>query len=65
MQGIFINKYFLFMVRSVCHVKRFHLGGKRFTYDEDVETEVRWWLRQQSENFYAAGFDAFVKRLDK
>jgi hypothetical protein len=23
------------------------------------------WLRQQSKDFYAAGFDAFVKRWDK
>jgi hypothetical protein len=23
------------------------------------------WLRQQSEDFYAAGFDALVKRCDK
>jgi hypothetical protein len=28
------------------------------------ETEVRKWLRQQSEDFYAAGFDAVVKRWD-
>jgi hypothetical protein len=33
--------------------------------DEEVETEVRKWLRQQSEDFYAAGFDALVKRWDK
>jgi hypothetical protein len=29
------------------------------------ETEVRKLLRQQSEDFYAAGFDALVKRWDK
>jgi hypothetical protein len=39
------------------------LGGKRFAYVEEVETEVQW-LRQQSKDFYAAGFDALVKRLD-
>jgi hypothetical protein len=27
--------------------------------------QVRKWLRQQSEDFYAVGFDALVKRLDK
>jgi hypothetical protein len=27
--------------------------------------EVRRWLRQQSKKFYAAGFDALVKRWDK
>jgi hypothetical protein len=42
-----------------------HLGGQRFTDDEKVEMEVRKWLRQQSKDFYAAGFDALVKRWDK
>jgi hypothetical protein len=37
---------------------------KRFA-DEEVETEVRKWLRQQSKYFCAAGFDTVVKRLDK
>jgi hypothetical protein len=64
MQRIFIKKLFLFTVRSVCRVKRFHLHGKRFA-DEEVETEVRKSLRQQSKDFYAAGFDALVKRWDK
>jgi hypothetical protein len=27
--------------------------------------EVRKWLRQQSKDFYAAGFEALVKRWDK
>jgi hypothetical protein len=30
-----------------------------------LKTEVRKWLRQQSKEFYAAGFDALVKRLHK
>jgi hypothetical protein len=30
--------------------------------DEEVEAEVRKWQRQQSKDFYAAGFDALVKR---
>jgi hypothetical protein len=42
-----------------------YLGGKCFADDEEVETEVRKWLRQQSKYFYAAGFDALVKRWDK
>jgi hypothetical protein len=42
-----------------------HLGGTRFADDVGVETEVRKWLRQQSKDFYAAGFDALVKRWDK
>jgi hypothetical protein len=32
--------------------------------DEEVETEVRKWLRLQSEDSCAAGFDALVKRWD-
>jgi hypothetical protein len=39
--------------------------GKIFANDEEFETEVRKWLRQQSKDFYAAGFDALVKRLNK
>jgi histone-lysine N-methyltransferase SETMAR len=47
-----------------CPLKN-HLGGKSFAYDEEVETEVRKWLRQQSKEFYAAVFDALVKCWDK
>jgi hypothetical protein len=39
--------------------------GKRFADDEEVETEVRNWLRQQAKDFYVSGFDALVKRRDK
>jgi hypothetical protein len=38
---------------------------KRFADDEEVETEERKCLRQQSKYFYAVGFDALVKRCDK
>jgi hypothetical protein len=38
--------------------------GKGFAHDEEIETEVRMWLRQQSKDFYAAGFDALVKRWE-
>jgi hypothetical protein len=38
-----------------------HLGGKRFADDEEAETEVRNSLRQESKDFYAAGFDTLVK----
>jgi hypothetical protein len=62
MQRIFINKYFLFTLGSVCRVKRLCLDDKCFADDEDDETEVRKWLRQQSEDFYSVGFDALVKR---
>jgi hypothetical protein len=72
MQTIFIKNYFLFTVGSVCHIKllttgsrNVHLGGTRFADDEEVETEVWKWLRQQSKDFYAAGFDAQIKQWDK
>ena len=64
MQRIFIKKSFLFTVGSVCRVKRFTAGGKPFADDEEVETEVEKWLRQQSKDFCAVGFDALVKRWD-
>jgi hypothetical protein len=37
-------------------------GWQNFADDEEVETEVPKWLRQQSKDFYAVGFDALVKR---
>jgi hypothetical protein len=49
---IIIKKCFLFTVGSDKCVKRFSLGGKRFADDEEDETEVRKWLREQSKNFY-------------
>jgi hypothetical protein len=39
--------------------------GKLFADDEEVETDVWKWLRQQSKDFYAAGFDALVNQWDK
>jgi hypothetical protein len=39
-----------------------HLGGKRFTDDKEVETEVQKWLRQQSKDFSSAGFDTLMKQ---
>jgi hypothetical protein len=41
MQRIFLKKYFLFTVGSICRVKWFSLGGKPFADDKDVETEVQ------------------------
>jgi histone-lysine N-methyltransferase SETMAR len=49
----------------LCGPLRNHLGEKHFTDDEEVETEVWKWLRQQSKGFYVAGFDALVKQWDK
>jgi hypothetical protein len=39
--------------------------GKPFADDEEVETEERKWLRQQSRDFYAASFDAMIMQWDK
>jgi hypothetical protein len=36
--------------------------GRVFADDEEVVMKVRKWLRQQSKDFCAAGFDALVKR---
>jgi hypothetical protein len=43
-------------------VKKFSQGHSKVT---DDETEMRKWLRQQSEDCYAVGLDALVKRWDK
>jgi hypothetical protein len=50
--------------RKVVHnwAKKFSQGHSKVA---DDETEVRKWLRQQSNNFYAVGFDALVKGWDK
>jgi hypothetical protein len=60
MRRIFIKIYFLFTAGSVIRIKRFTAGCKHFT-DEEVETEVRKWLRQQPKDFCAAVFDSLVK----
>jgi hypothetical protein len=72
MERILIKKCFLFTVGSVYRVKRFttelrncHVGGKSFADEEEVETEMRKCLREQSKDFYVAGFEALVKRWDK
>jgi hypothetical protein len=56
------KKCLLFVVGSVCFVGRFHLGGKSFTDDEEVVTEMQKWLTQESKDFYALGFDTLVKQ---
>jgi hypothetical protein len=38
--------------------------GKRFADDEEAETKVRTWLKQQSKDLHAARFDTLVKRKD-
>ncbi|GBM10519.1 hypothetical protein AVEN_109316-1 [Araneus ventricosus] len=42
-----------------------HLGGKHFSDDNDVQSEVLLWMRQQHKEFYAAGVGALIKRWDK
>jgi hypothetical protein len=68
MQRIFIKKYFLFTAGSVCRVKRFKTWRnslKDVGKPQMMPDKVRKWLRQQSKDFYAAGFDGLVKRWDK
>jgi hypothetical protein len=43
-------------------MEKFSQGPSRVT---DDESEVRKWLRQQSKDFYAAGFDALLNGWDK
>jgi hypothetical protein len=60
MQKTFTKKCLVFTAGSCSQ-----LGGKGFADDEEVETEVRGWLRQQSKDYCALGFVALVKRWDK
>jgi hypothetical protein len=66
MQRIFLKKCFLFTVGSVFHVKRFTTGSRNCLKDvrksQMMPDQVRKWLRQQSEDLCAVGFDALVKR---
>jgi hypothetical protein len=43
-------------------VEKFSQGRSKVAVMPD---QVRRWLRQQSKDFYVAGFDALVKRWDK
>jgi hypothetical protein len=49
---------------SVCNAKRFTTGSITFLKDvrksQMMPHQVRKWLRQQSKDFYATGFDALV-----
>jgi hypothetical protein len=67
MQRIFVKKCFLCTAGSVCRVKRFKTGSRNSLKDgwkvAVMPEQVRKWPRQKS-HFYAAGFDALVKRLD-
>jgi hypothetical protein len=54
---------------SFCHVKRLTTGSsnslKDFRKSQTMPDKVPKWLTQQSRDFYAAGFDALVKRWVK
>jgi hypothetical protein len=69
MLSIFTKKYFLFTLGSVRRVKRFTTGSRISLQDvrksQIMIDQVRKWLRQESKDFYAAGFDALVERCDK
>jgi hypothetical protein len=64
MQRIFIKKCFLFTVGSVCGVKLFTIcltnSLKDVRKSHMMPDKVRKWLRQQSKDLCAAGFDALV-----
>jgi hypothetical protein len=66
---MFINKCFLFTVGRVCRVKRFTTGSKNslkdFRKSQMMPDQVRKLVRQQFKDFYAAGFDALLKRWGK
>jgi hypothetical protein len=39
--------------------------GKRFADDEEVETEERKWLRQQTKHFYTAAYSTQSKAMEQ
>jgi hypothetical protein len=57
------------MVGSNCHIKQFTTGSRSSLKDVQklqMMPDQAWkWLRQQSKDFYAAGFDTLIKRWDK
>jgi hypothetical protein len=69
MQRIFINIFFLFKAGSVLRVKVFKTGSTNYLKDvrklQMMLDQVRKWLRHQPRDFYAAGFEALIKRWDK
>jgi hypothetical protein len=57
------------MVGSASCIKRFTTGSINSLKDirklQMMPDHVQKWLRQQSRDFYAVGFDALVKQWDK
>jgi hypothetical protein len=64
MQRIFIKKFFLFAVGSVCRVKRFNTRSINLGVADDAGPGAEV-AETTAKNLYAAGFDALVKRWDK
>jgi hypothetical protein len=64
-----IHKEIFPVCGGVCRVKRFTRESRNFLTDDRraqmMPDQIRKWLRQQSKDFYAAGFDALVKSWDK
>jgi hypothetical protein len=56
MRRILIKKCILFKVGSVCRVMQFTTASRNSLQDEEVETEVEKWLRQQSKGLLCRGF---------
>jgi hypothetical protein len=69
LQTVFIKKCFQLTVGNVCRFRRFTTESRNSLKDvrksQMIRDQVRMWLRQQSKDFYAAGFDALVKQWDK
>jgi hypothetical protein len=69
LKRIIIKKYFLYTVGSVCRVKWFTTGSrnslKEVRKTQMMSDQVQKWLRQQSKDFYAVGFDALVELWGK
>jgi hypothetical protein len=59
------KEIFLFTLGSVCRIKPFTTGSRNSLKDvrkaQMMHDKVRKWLRQQSKDIYAAGFDPLVK----
>jgi hypothetical protein len=69
MQRIFVKIFFSVYDGKCLSRKAVHnwveQRDKYFADDDEIKTEVKKWLRQQSRDFYAAGFNALVKQWNK
>jgi hypothetical protein len=69
MQRISVRKCVIFTLGSVFGIKLFTAWSRKSLMDvrklQMIPDHVQNLLRQQSKDFYAAGFDVLVKRWDK